>query len=256
MKKNNFWGWMMAAMLIGAPVVLSSCSKDDDEPKVETTTVSFENQSLNPDGYWNGDTNGTKSTDERGGTVYACTYKEGGLTFNTNLNVSDYGSYWMGYAIANRTGKSMSDPYTPDQYNNVTGTAHTGSKYCIVQTYGETIDVDDPKGVIIRSLWFTNSAYPANSILNGDSYSGGPFEANDWLKCTITGTHVDGTTSTVDIELAKGLDYVKEWKQQSLAALGTVTKLSFAFTGSRTGQYGLNTPAYICIDDIEVEKVK
>ena len=257
MKTNKFYAWMMAATLMVAPIALTSCDNDDDEEeKVKTVIVSFENQALNTDGYWNGDTNGTKSTDEWGGTVYACTYKEGGLTFNTNYNVSDYGSYWMGYAIANRTGKTMADPSTPDQYNTVTGKAHTGSKYCIVQTYGESIDVDVPMGVIIRSLWYTNSAYPVNSFLNGDTYSGGPFEKNDWLKCTVVGTHPDGKTSTVDIDLAKDGDYVKEWKQADLSSLGIVTKLNFVFTGSRTGAYGLNTPAYICIDDVVVEEVK
>ena len=256
MKMTKIYNWMLAAMLIGIPTTFTSCSDNDDEEKTEQTTVSFVNQALNPDGYWNGDTNGAKGTDEWGGTVYACTYKEGGLTFNTNYTVSDYGSYWMGYAIANRAGTTMTNPYTADQYNNVTGKAHSGTKYCIVQTYGETIDVDDPKGAIIRSLWFTNSAYPVNSILNGDDISGEKFDKSDWLKCTITGTHLDGTTATVSIDLAKDGSYIKEWTQADLTALGIVTKLSFVFTGSRTGQFGLNTPAYICIDDVIVEKVK
>ena len=122
-----------------------------------------------------------------------------------------------------------------------------------MQTYGETIDIDNAEGVLIRGLYYTNSSYTANSILNGDSYSGGPFDATDWLTCTITGVSADGSKTTVDIELAKNGSYVKTWEYADLTPLGKVVQLSFAFTGSRTGQYGLNTPAYICVDDIVVE---
>ena len=157
----------------------------------------------------------------------------------------------MGYAIANRTGKTMSDPYTPDQYNNVTGRANSGSNFCVITTYGEKIDLGS--GVIIKSLYFTNSAYTVNSILNGDNYSGDKFAANDWFKCTLIGEKADGTTVSKDIDLAKDGGYVNDWQLLDLSDMGTITSLGFAFSGSRSNDWGVLTPAYICIDDVTVE---
>jgi hypothetical protein len=35
-------------------------------------------------------------------------------------------------------------------------------------------------------------------------------------------------------------------------SFNNITKLTFSFKGSRNGEYGLNTPAYMCIDNIIV----
>lgn len=256
MKTNKFIG--LAALACGFAMTLASCSSDDDNTK--TYVISFENQALNNDGFWCGTTNGSGVSydDGYGGTTtqYSCSYAETPLTVNNTYSVSSFGyDFWSGFAISNRTATSFdATTLTPDQYNNVAGKAHSGTKFLVAQySYqGEAITVSNTKGVQVKGLWYVNSAYTASSITKGDAYSGGPFAGNDWLKCTITGTKADGTTASVDIDLAKGSDYVKEWKRADLSSLGKVVKLAFTFSGSRTGDYGLNTPAYVCIDDIEV----
>lgn len=80
------------------------------------------------------------------------------------------------------------------------------------------------------------------------------FDETDWFKCTVVGKDQFGSTTKVDIDLAKDGDYVKDWRYCDLSKLGKVTELSFEFSGSRTGDWGLNTPAYICIDDIQIVK--
>jgi hypothetical protein len=45
---------------------------------------------------------------------------------------------------------------------------------------------------------------------------------------------------------------VTQWTQVSLASLGKVNKIEFSLTGSDTGEYGFNTPAYVCIDDVKI----
>ena len=256
MKTNKFFG--LAMLTCGLALFTTSCTNSDnptDNPVINPTsqevTISFENQALNADNYWIGEENENGQSDGWGGMYYPCTYFEQGVTVNTNYCVT----YWTGFAIAGRTETSFESPYSPDQFNNVVGGAHSGKNYLVAQyAYnGETITIGGAEGSLVKSLWFTNSAYAVNSILNGDSYSGPKFNENDWLKCTIVGTHADGTTATVDLDLAKEGTYVNTWQQADLTSLGKVVSLSFLFSGSRTGDYGLNTPAYVCIDDIVVE---
>ncbi len=246
-------------MLTAVAMMLSftSCSSDDDPTPVDkSVTVSFENQTLNSEGFWCGTKNEKGTSVESWGTVittYPNTYVEGALTFNTDYSWTEAYDYWYGYAISNRTATSYAQ-LTPDQYNNNVGKANSGSKFCVV--YGDkTIDVSGAKGAVINYMYVTNSAYTTNTIVNGDSYAK-KFEASDWLTCTVKGTHVDGTTATVDIKLAQGTSYIKAWEKVNLSALGAVTKLTFSFDGSDKGAYGLNTPTYVCIDDINYTLVE
>lgn len=252
MKMKKYYFGMMAMALA---FTFTACSSDDDEKTVDKTKiVTFENQTLNSANFWCGEKNDKGVDNGWGGMTYPCTYTENFATFNTT-----YGeSYWTGYAISARTQTSFtqgSDPTPtgmPDQFNNITGKAHSGSKFGIVQTFGESIDMIGAGGVKLKGFWYTNSAYTVAIIKNGNEYAK-KFEASDWLTCTVTGQQADGTTKTVDLKLAEKGDYVKEWRYADLSTLGRVTKLTFVFTGSDSGNYGLNTPAYLCIDDMECE---
>ncbi len=121
----------------------------------------------------------------------------------------------------------------------------------VITTYGECINFAED--IEVKGFYFTNSAYTVNSILNGDYLAGAKFDATDWLKCTLTGVKSDGTTVDVDIDLAKDGDYVKTWQWIDLSAMGKIGALYFAFSGSRSNEYGVLTPAYICIDDLTIE---
>lgn len=250
MKMKKYYFGMMAMALA---LTFTSCSSDDDENTIDPTKfVTFEKQTLNAQKFWCGEENGNGVDNGWGGMTYACTYKENFATLNTTYGVS----YWTGYAISARTemsfaqGTALTPTDTPDQFNNVTGKAHGGSNFCIVQTYGETINFSAPTQ--LKGFWYTNSAYTAAVIKNGNDYAR-KFNNTDWLSCKVIGQQADGTTASVNINLAENGDYVKEWKYADLSSLGKVTKLSFTFEGSDSGDWGLNTPAYMCIDDMECE---
>ena len=81
----------------------------------------------------------------------------------------------------------------------------------------------------------------------------GKFEAADWLKCIVTGTHADESTASVEIWLAKDGDYVKDWQWADLSSLGQVTDIRFDFDGTKKNDWGLTTPTYICIDDLTIQ---
>ncbi|WP_298616290.1 DUF4465 domain-containing protein [uncultured Odoribacter sp.] len=120
----------------------------------------------------------------------------------------------------------------------------------------------DGKEYTIQSAWVTNNTYAVLSMENGDSFAKKfSYENKDWYKLTITGYKADGVTvtGTVEVYLAdfrklRSPGILTEWQQVDLSVLKKVNKLVFNVSSSDAGQYGLNTPAYFCIDDITVTK--
>lgn len=256
MKTIKFFA--MAAIVCGAAMSMTSCSKEDNPVNggKTTATIGFENATLNAQGFWCGEVNNNGMDNGWGGMTYPCVYKEAGAEFNTTYGVS----YWTGYAISNRTEKGFTfGDYTPsgmpDQFNNVTGKAHGGKNFCVVQTYGETIDLN---GATLKGFWYTNSSYTVDAILNGDGMTPGKFGADDWFKCVLYPTPTEGVGGArYEIDLAKDGDYVKEWKYCDLSnvdAFKNIKSISFSFEGTKKNDYGITTPAYICIDDLVIEK--
>ena len=260
MKQNKFFG--LAAIVCGLALSVTSCINDDNPvispdpvlPPVNAV-IGFEGAALNADGYWCGDENGEKF-DNWGSEAFACSYKEGIVNFPVNWTPA--WASWSGYAVSNRTATTYAaETMTPDQFNNVTGTAKGGNNFLVVYTFGEEITFDKP--VTLKGFWYTNDAWTVDAILNGDGMTPGKFEAEDFLNCVIYPTPAeDGILSGARLELplAKDGDYVKEWKYCDLsdvAAFKNIKALSFSFEGSKKNDYGLTTPTYICLDELEIE---
>ncbi len=120
------------------------------------------------------------------------------------------------------------------------------------------ITFDDPeKEMIIHSLFVTNSSYTALSMLYGDLFCKVfSYQDQDWLKLTFTGYGKDGQVSgTVDCYLAdfrspSGEGILTTWKKVDLSSLGMIHKLTFSMESSDTGPWGMNTPAYFCLDNL------
>lgn len=250
MKTNKFFAF--AALVCGLAMSFTSCTNDDNPVNVkQTATISFEGATLNADGYWRGDENGEKF-DNWGTETYACSYAEQGVLFPVNY-IPSWAS-WTGFAVSNRTETTYAS-MNPDQFNNITGKAHSGNNFCVVYTWGEEIEFDKP--VTVKGFWYTNDAWTVDAILNGDGMSPGKFEAEDWLTCFVMPTPAEGMGGArYEISLAKDGDYVKEWKYCDLRdvdAFKNIKSISFGFDGSKKNDYGMTTPTYICIDDIEIE---
>ena len=228
MKTNKFFG--LAALACGFAMSFTSCNNVDnpvlppEEPEIVSATIGFENQALNDKGFWCGEVNEQGVDNGWGGMTYPCAYQEDIVKFNTTFGVS----YWTGYAISNRTetGFTAGD-FTPegmpDQFNNITGKAHGGKNFAIVQTYGEKIEFDRP--VTVKGFWYTNSSYTVNA----------------------------------EFDLAKDGDYVKTWQYCDLSgveAFKNITSFGFGFEGTKKNEWGVTTPTYIGIDDIVIEYEK
>ena len=242
---------LMALALIGGPVLITSCSDDDDNNKDKTVVVSFENQKLNEQGFWMGEENGTGVSNDWG-TTYICSYAEKDLSFNTSYTVSSYGFSFMGFGISNRTATGFSATnLTIDQFNNVTGKAHSGKQFAVVYGQAATITVSNTKGVNVKGFFFTNSSYLVNSVENGDDYAK-KFADGDYLKVTVTADN-GKSVDFYPADYRTGVTVVKDWKWLDLSSLGRVKVLTFTFDGTDKGGWGLNTPSYVCIDDLTYE---
>ncbi len=211
---------------------------------------------LNSDGYYIGE----RRAD---GEEKTSLYTSGNYRF-TVTNIPKW-NYWNSFAISNRTATSFKT-LTPDQFNSCVGRGYDNSaNYCVAYFYDKSAPIEvlsKPEGDVVRGLYVTNNAYTLSCILNGDNMSKGAtgkdeFEKGDWLLLTIWGTKADGSETKVEVYLADYRSsnsaehyYLGNWQWVDLSGLGEVKELRFSMTGSRNNKYGLTTPSYVCVDNI------
>lgn len=228
----------------------------------DAVTATFENLYLDSESFWAGpDTKGTLVAGMYGSDLNG-SFVSGSYQFSNSYNTS-YGS-WSGFAYSNRTATDF-NTITPDQYNSVVGHGYDNSgNFAVAFNSGEIKVLNSPlTGDSIRGLYITNSAYAANTILYAkDNDYAHKFGKGDWMKVTFTGYHADGTEAKVDYYLAdyrsaKEADHycLDTWQWVDLRPLGEVTSISFSLDGSDSGQWGLNTPAYFCLDNFNGNRV-
>lgn len=93
----------------------------------------------------------------------------------------------------------------------------------------------------------TNSTYTYCAIKEGNNICR-PFGKDDYFKLTIIGKLEGEITNTVDLYLAINGIIVDEWVEVPLETLGKVDELNFEFESTDTGDWGINTPTYFCMD--------
>ncbi len=218
----------------------------------EAAIVTFEDLTLPPESYWNG-------ADGSGG------FRSGGAFFENRYTAYDGAGFWDGFAYSNRTDTEISG--IEGQYNAIPGSGQGDS-----QTYGiafvgwekpPTLTLSTPQQ--LQGLYVTNNNYTYYDLIHGSGISkpfgGQTGDDPDWLKLSITGKDIeDNDTATVDFYLAdfrfadNSQDHIVDsWKFVDLTPLGEVAALQFTLDSSDTGDWGMNTPAYFCIDTVVPE---
>lgn len=189
------------------------------------------------------------------GFFYSGTYK-----FNYD-GWPDY-DFWYGFNLSSET----SNQYTGlnDQFRSAAGGAYEGSNFAIAYPEGLTIEVtNDAEGDVIPGCYVCNTAYALNSMTVGDGFAS-PMKQGGWFLLKARAFKADGTST--DHDVAYLADYrsanaderymVNDWKYVDLSGLGKVKKVTFLFDGSDKGSYGLNTPAYVALDNFGAKKEK
>ncbi len=213
----------------------------------DAVTATFENLYLQQDSYWNGFSG--KSS-----------FVSGSYKFD-NGNIPEY-KFWYDFGYSNQTSTSFSG--LADQFHSAVGCGFSGSEnYVVAYPQGGYITVlNKEEGDSIRGFYISNNAYAVNSITKGDGFSKA-FVKGDWFKVTITGFDAaNNAIGSVDYYLAdyrSDLEadhyYLDTWQWVDLRSLGTVKKLRFKMSGSDSGEHGLNTPAYFCLDNFNGNRV-
>lgn len=240
MFRNRFF---YAAALF-AVVNLASCSKDDDNngPVAVQKTVDFETVALGNGGYTNDFPDGLMLQ---------------GLDFYNSYNAA-YSSF-EGFAVSDNTDTGT--PGLANQYSVWAGGGAGGlDQFAVIFAgFTETTHCAFTNGVERKflSLKVNNSTYVALSMRDGDDFAK-KFAAGDWFKLIVTGLGADGEPiGSVEYYLADfrdGRSFIcSEWADIDLSGLGKVNRLEFTFASTDNGQYGMNTPAYACIDNIIYE---
>jgi uncharacterized protein DUF4465/type IX secretion system substrate protein len=212
------------------------------------TIADFENFTMDADTFLNG-------SEGNGG------YASGNVFLPNDYN--DIWQSWTGWAISNVTDNTSPGPF--NQYSAIPGEGFDGSSnYAVSFVNGASIiNLENiAVGEVVNGFYVTNGTYPFFSMLDGDSFAKrfGGVSGNDpdFFLLTIK-KYINGNLSTdsIDFYLAdyrfsdNSQDYiVDEWTYVDISSLGAADSLQLTMSSSDVGQFGMNTPAYFCMDNI------
>lgn len=217
----------------------------------DTILVDFETFGLAQDSFLNGEDGSQGFTQED--------------IFFSNVYDDAFGS-WSGWAIS-----SFTDTTTPgfsNQYSSIAGQGVDGStSYATTFVLGTTDIKLNASPQKASGLYVTNNTYTYLSMLEGDAFAkkfgGESGDDPDFFLLTIK-KYLNGEISedSIDFFLAdyrftdNSSDYiVDEWSWIDLESFAEFDSLSFSLSSSDVGAFGMNTPAYFCIDNFSYLKV-
>ena len=240
-----------ALMALAMGFVFVSCDKEEekqDEIKSFTLSVSL----------------------DKADSVYIAkdTTNKAGYYYRSDISIDPFSlvhsfSAWgfgMGF-----TYTSCADDVTPG-YMNLSAVTKKGvntNAYFTVNTGGAMyglpaeITFKDGKAYKAKEVYVTNSTYAYLAIKDHDDGNGEYAMVKEWTKndkftLTITGYNGREKTESVEVVLANGYNIITTWQQVDLTKLGEVTKIDFNLTSTDNGDWGMNTPAYFCLDQLTV----
>jgi hypothetical protein len=168
---------------------------------------------------------------------------------------------WSGFAISGK--RDTTTPGFTNQYSCIAGKGHENSTvYSTVYTSGNQAVIKFP--VRVRGEWLhvNNSTYAYRSMKDGDTFAkkfGGPTGNDpDFFKLSIARWVAGEVLDTIPFYLAdfrfaeNSQDYIiKNWSRIDLFER-EMDSLSFSLSSSDNGDFGMNTPAYFCLDNLLV----
>ena len=189
-------------------------------------------------------------------------FMNGDGEFGNTFTPSVYGGYWTGFSYSRKTD-NVTSGYT-NQYSAITGAGYNGSENYAVGNGRPWLRLDYP--AYVTSIMITNSTYAHNSMRDGDMFAkkfgGDSGDDPDAFVLYIMG-YLDGVyIDSVGFYLADFTDannandyIVNTWESVDLTSLGALDSLTFSLYSTDNGDWGMNTPAYFCMDDITLSAV-
>jgi len=237
------------ALFVGLGLMLSSTN-------MNAQTADFENLSLPAESYWDGsDLSGMHNNG-----VFTSEFTSGGCAF-PNLFDTTWGApgYWLGgFAYSNMTDSVTSG--VGNKYSTKAGSGFGNSSNYVVASNNSSFKSNSGGNYLYMGI--TNSTYAYNSMRDGDAFAkkfGGPTgDDPDWLKVTIKTYAFGFFQDSLDYYLAdfrfsdNSQDYIKNsWDFIELTS-STIDSVYFELSSSDVGMWGMNTPAFFCLDNIQL----
>ncbi|MDB9882318.1 DUF4465 domain-containing protein [Bacteroidia bacterium] len=190
--------------------------------------------------------------------------RSGGFThygrFFNNSYDTMWGS-WSGWSLSN-----MKDSVTAgfgNQYSAISGIGLSSTTNYMVST-GDAAYIKFDEPTEISGAYFTNSTYAYRDMVEGSGFSkkfgGDDGNDEDFLRIVIGSYLAGNKVDSVIFYLAdyrfpnNNQDYIlKNWEYVNFSNSfedTNVDSISFRYEGSDVGEYGLNTPKYFCMDDL------
>lgn len=225
-------------------------------------------------------------TDQTAGATFAINNLNGAINFwNGGIAISDWSirengsdhekDWWYSY-------QNQCSVYNTAVTSGAKGAGHNSDNFAIVYGYVDQYNssymtypqITFRRATKISSVWICNSAYTYGVIMKGNHWDDGEDDGWTGSALPLSGTFSDGKKGYLTIEAygyngttptnnGKPLTFdlanyntsstgnvIDKWTEWDLSALGNVTVIKFNIVGNDSGTYGLNTPAYFCIDDI------
>lgn len=220
----------------------------------------FESLTLGAESAWDGsDLSGSYTP-----TYFTSNFLSGDLSIS-NVFDTTYGA--PGYWSKGFSQSTISDSTTSGStnlYGSRAGSGNNGSlTYLVAKNNSKLTLKNTASDDIVNGVYITNGTYAAISMRDGDSFAkkfgGATGNDPDWFLLTIKGADSNGvlTADSINFYLAdfrnsnNSFDsIVEDWNYVDLTPLGDVVSLTFNLTSSDVGMFGMNTPAYFCIDDV------
>ncbi|MEZ5016550.1 MAG: DUF4465 domain-containing protein [Flavipsychrobacter sp.] len=196
-------------------------------------------------------------------------FDDGLAHFPTNYDTAGYKGLRKGFVYSNMTD-SMTSGYT-NSFSAKAAKGYNGSNQYLVASGGtnKVYLKGAAVGKPVKGFYATNTTYAYNSMRDGDAFArkfgdSGTIKGShpDWFKLTVYG-YANGSkkADSVDFYLAdfrfadSTKDYIlKTWEWVDLQSLGNVDSLEFKVTSSDVGQWGMNTPAFFCMDNFTTDE--
>lgn len=229
-------------------IVFSAC--DEIIVQEQLYVNDFEDLELPEEGYYNGSDLAGKFED--GNYVYEI--KTGKISLVNIYIDGEWGGFWKGFAASAWTDATTAGYM--NQYSAVAGSGANASEQFVVAYDTAVVKFTYEEGwPKAKSMMMTNTTYAYFDMLDGSSFSK-KFAAGDWYKVKIHGFLDAEATGVVDFYLADFRDgksiLVNEWVKVDLSSLGTVSHITLSFDSSDKGMWGVNTPKYVCVDNLEI----
>lgn len=194
-------------------------------------------------------------------------FVSGVVRFPNNYETSEYGDTWSGFIYTSMRNDSVGDFSNLESAitaGGINATVDSATNYAVANVpidwmSGEMLPLEltftDNQWHRVGGFYVTNSTFAALTMKNGDDISK-KFGEEDWFKLMVW---AKGKADTVEFYLAdfRSEDstqhyIVKDWRWVDLSVLGEVDTLLFSLASSDVGAYGMNTPAYFCMDNLTV----